>query len=182
MERLGFVALAVLAGALFPLQAVVNARMGQSVGGPIWAAFVSFGVGTLALFAVGLLVSGTPRLGALLALPWWIWIGGLIGALLVFTMAFAAPRIGTGALLATLVAAQLVAALGLERFGVLQAVRALGPWQTVGAVLLLAGVVMIVFGPRPAGGQPSTDTRPVGSAVSGERAAGAASRPAATSQ
>ena len=148
MERLAFVALTVIAGALFPLQAVVNARMGQSVGGPIWAAFVSFGVGTVALLIAGLVLTGPPRLGALPGLPWWIWVGGVIGALLVFTMAFAAPEIGTAALLSTLVAAQLIAAMLLERFGVLQPVRAVGSWQIAGAVLLLLGVVMIVFGPR----------------------------------
>lgn len=148
MDRLGFVALAVVAGALFPLQALVNARLGQSVGGPIWASFVSFGVGTVALLVVGFAVAGPPRLAALLTLPWWVWIGGFIGALLVFTMAFAAPRIGAGALLATLVAAQLTGALTLDRLGVLQPVRPVGWWQIGGTVLLLAGVLMIVFGPR----------------------------------
>ena len=148
MDRVGFVALAMVAGALFPLQALVNARLGASVGGPIWAAFGSFLVGTLVLLVAGLAAVGPPRLAGLGSLPLWVWIGGFIGALLVFTMAFAAPRIGTGALLATLVAAQLIAAVGLERLGVLQPVRALGPWQIGGVTLLVAGVVMIVFGPR----------------------------------
>ena len=148
MDRLAFIALAVVAGAAFPLQALVNARLGASVGGPIWAAFLSFLVGTIVLAVAGLVIAGPPRLGTLGALPWWIWVGGFIGALLVFTMAFAAPRLGTGVLLAVLVGAQMVGALALDRFGILQPVRAVGPWQVLGAVLLVAAVAMIVLGPR----------------------------------
>ena len=148
MDRAGFILLACVAGALFPLQALVNARLGTSVGGPIWAAFISFLVGTVVLLVAGLAIAGPPRLGALVGLPWWIWIGGFIGALLVFTMAFGAPRIGAGVLLATLVGAQLIGALALDRFGILQPVRPVGVWQVLGAVLLISGVVMIVLGPR----------------------------------
>ena len=148
MDRIGFLALAFVAGAIFPLQALVNARLGVSAGGPIWAAFLSFLVGTIALAVVGLAVIGPPRLAALPALPWWVWVGGFIGALLVFTMAFAAPRLGAGVLLATIVAGQMAGALALDRFGVLQPVRPIGPWQALGALLLVAGVALIVLAPR----------------------------------
>ena len=148
MDRFGFLALAAVAGTLFPLQALINARLGASAGGPIWAAFLSFAVGTLVLGVAGLLVAGPPRLSALSVLPWWIWSGGAIGALLVFTMAFGAPRIGTGALLATLVGAQMLGALLLDRYGVLQPPRPVGAWQVTGAVLLVGAVAMIVLGPR----------------------------------
>ena len=148
MERLPFMALVLLAGSVFPIQALINARLGQSVGGPIWAAFFSFLVGTLALFAIAWLVAGPPRLGAVGALPPWIWSGGLIGALLVYAMAFSAPVLGAGVLLALIIGAQLVGSLTLDRFGILQEVRPIGPWQIAGAVLLITAVAMIVFGPR----------------------------------
>ena len=148
MDRLSFILLAVVAGSFFPLQAVVNARLAQSVGGPVWAAFASFSVGTLLLFVIALIVSGPPRLAGLGALPWYLWTGGAYGALLVFAMVVSAPRLGTGALLALIVCAQMIAALLLDRFGVLQAVRPVGPYQLAGAALLLSGVALIVFGPR----------------------------------
>ena len=148
MDRVAFLALAFVAGAIFPLQAVVNARLGASAGGPIWAAFLSFLVGTIILLAAALAFVGAPRLAALPTLPWWIWIGGAIGALLVFTMALAAPRTGTAALLSVIVAGQMAGALALDRYGILQPVRPIGPWQALGAVLLVAGVAMIVLGPR----------------------------------
>lgn len=148
MDRFALILAVLVAGALFPVQSVVNARLGESVGGPIWAAFASFAVGTMLLLACAYLVAGPPRLAGLSGLPWWVWVGGAIGALLVTVMVIAAPRLGTGALLSLIVGAQILAALALAHHGVLQPVRTIGPWQVVGAVLLVAGVALIVLAPR----------------------------------
>lgn len=53
-------AIAILIGAVLPLQALVNARLGQVTGGALFASFVSFLVGTLVL-AVAVFAS-RPRL------------------------------------------------------------------------------------------------------------------------
>ena len=148
MERLPFILLVLVAGSIFPVQALINARLGQSVGGPVWAAFFSFLVGTVALFVIAYAVAGPPKLGGAAALPLWVWLGGFIGALLVYAMAFSAPVLGAGVLLALIIGAQLVGSLTLDRFGILQPVRPIGPWQAVGALLLIVAVAMIVFGPR----------------------------------
>ncbi len=50
---------AVLIGAILPLQGLVNARLGVHVGGPVAAAFVSFLVGTVML---GLYLLATHRI------------------------------------------------------------------------------------------------------------------------
>ena len=148
MERLPFILLVLAAGAIFPVQALINARLGQSVGGPIWAAFFSFLVGTIALLVIAWAVSGPPRLGGAATLPPWVWTGGLIGALLVYAMVFSVPVLGAGALMALIIGAQLAGSLTLDRFGILQPVRPIGPWQIAGAVMLIGAVTMIVFGPR----------------------------------
>ena len=148
MERLPFILLVLFAGAIFPVQALINARLGQSVGGPIWAAFFSFLVGTVVLFVMAYSISGAPKLGEVTQLPWWIWAGGFIGALLVYAMAFSAPVLGAGVLLALIIGAQLIGSLTLDRFGILQPVRPIGAWQIAGSLLLIAAVAMIVFGPR----------------------------------
>ncbi|HAR68836.1 MAG TPA: EamA-like transporter family protein, partial [Thermus scotoductus] len=53
-----WVLLALLAGAVLPLQAGVNAELARVVGGPVRSALVSFAVGTLALFLLALLLTG----------------------------------------------------------------------------------------------------------------------------
>ena len=49
-----FVLYALVAGALMPVQAGVNLRLKGALGDPLWAATVSFGVGTLVLLGYGL--------------------------------------------------------------------------------------------------------------------------------
>ena len=73
-----------LAGALMPLQAGVNAQLARWVGHPVSASLVSFAVGTLALFAYGAaLRPQLPAAEALASAPWWVWGGGLLGAVFV---------------------------------------------------------------------------------------------------
>ncbi len=48
--RLLYILMALVLGALLPVQASVNARLSRTVGSSVVAAFISFAVGTLALF------------------------------------------------------------------------------------------------------------------------------------
>ena len=54
-----YLLLALAAGAMMPTQAATNNKMAMVVGSPIMSAFISFLVGTVALF-VYLMVSGVP--------------------------------------------------------------------------------------------------------------------------
>ena len=73
--------LALLAGAVVPLQASFNAALARHAGRVEWAAFASFVVGTTSL---GLWLvarrAALPDPSALARAPWWAWAGGLLGA------------------------------------------------------------------------------------------------------
>jgi transporter family-2 protein len=140
-----FAALAFLAGALLPLQALVNARLGKATTGALFASTCSFLVGTLAL--VGVLVvtrQPLPSLDTLQRLPGWVWIGGVLGAFFVCIATLAVPRIGAASLVALAVGGQMVAALACDHFGVLQTPQPVGATRLVGALLVLAGVLLVV--------------------------------------
>jgi transporter family-2 protein len=85
---------AFLAGTLIAVQAPTNALLSRGVGSPVNAALVSFIVGSCALAAVALALGVKPSGGALRALPWYAWVGGLYGAVFVAMAAYAAPRMG----------------------------------------------------------------------------------------
>jgi transporter family-2 protein len=70
--------LAVVAGALLPLQALINAQLGQRTSGALFASFASFLIGALFVVAATVLV---PRLGAA-ALICLAVFGQLVGSLL----------------------------------------------------------------------------------------------------
>ena len=135
----------VTASALLPLQALINARLGALTQGALYASFVSFLVGTCLLGAM-LLASRTALLpqAPLSALPAWIWLGGAIGACLVLASTIMVPRIGAGALVCLIVLGQLLGALLLDHFGVLGTQRPADPMRIGGAVLVLAGAVLVM--------------------------------------
>ena len=146
---LGGIALAVAIGAVLPLQALVNARLGEESSGPLFASFVSFLVGTLVL-AGALVVTRTrwPSTSVLAGLPAWIWLGGVIGAVYVLSATVLVPRIGAASLICLIVLGQLVGSLLLDHYGVLSAVRPIDALRVLGAVLVAVGAVLVV---RPSG-------------------------------
>ncbi len=131
---------ALLAGAVLPVQAAVNARLGDALGGPLWGAFVSFCVGTVAL---GLVLAARRSAPTLAGVPAWAWFGGLLGAFYVAGVTSAVPRLGGAVLVGLVVAGQIAAALAVDASGLLPVQRAVG-WQGLaGALLIVAGVVVV---------------------------------------
>ncbi|HRN61206.1 MAG TPA: DMT family transporter [Luteimonas sp.] len=132
-------------GALLPLQALINARLGALTHGALYASFVSFLVGTC-LLGLMLLATRTPLLPAqpVAALPAWIWIGGAIGAAFVFAATLLVPKLGAGALICLVVLGQVVASLALDHFGVLGAQRPVDFMRILGALLVIVGAALVV--------------------------------------
>lgn len=137
---------AVVIGALTPIQVGINAKLHGLLAHPMLAVTVNMVVGAL---CVGLLVAvmrvPLPSAGALAALPWWGWLGGVIGAVFVASTLLLGPKLGAAALLALIVAGQMFASMALDHFGVLGfPLNPISFWRTLGAVLLVMGVVLIV--------------------------------------
>ncbi len=156
MNMLGAIAVAVLIGAVLPLQGLVNARLGTHVGGPVVAAFVSFLVGTVML-GLYLLATRTPiALQGSLKLPAWIWAGGVFGAIYVACFTLLVPRIGAAGMICLAVLGQVTASLLLDQFGILQAPKPVDWLRILGALLVLAGVLLVVA-PWRAAAKPAGD-------------------------
>ncbi len=138
--------LAVAAGVGVAVQFGVNGQLRRVSGQPIWASFISFVVGTAALLLCFVATRRAwPSGGQFGHAPWWIWIGGLLGAFYVVVSVVAGPRLGAAALVACVIAGQLVASVVIDHFGLIgYAVHLISPGRIVGAVLLLAGVACVL--------------------------------------
>jgi bacterial/archaeal transporter family-2 protein len=146
VNALGYATLALLAGCLLPFQVGMNAVLADWVGGSVRAAVVSFLVGGAALLLLSLLLFRDRELGELGRAPWWVWVGGLLGAFYVATTAFAAPALGAAFLFVILVAGQAGAALVLDHFGwVGFPEQAVTPGRIAGVALVAAGVALVRF-------------------------------------
>ncbi|MDE0882360.1 MAG: DMT family transporter [Myxococcota bacterium] len=140
------IAQAAIAGALLPFQAVLNAAVGRSLGHPLSAAVVNFIIGFAGLITLATVLRVPfPQFGSLGTLPWYYWIGGgLAGAFFVFTSLFVAPRIGVTALLAGVLAGQLLASVAMDHFGLLGLQsQPVSLGKVAGVALLVAGVIMV---------------------------------------
>jgi len=146
-----FLFMAFLIGLIIPMQAAVNNALQVSLrSGSLLAALVSFAVGTLALALISA-VAGQPfaALGGLSRVPWWQWLGGVMGAFFVFGSTLLAPRIGLAAMVSLIVAGQVISSLAFDRFGLLGLpLRGLSWIRLAGAALVLGGVLLVNFGDR----------------------------------
>ena len=140
-----FLLLAVLAGAMLPVQTGVNVQLRGLLGQPLAAALVSFLVGSLGLAAVVALLRVPVAVGAAWGRSaWWHWSGGLLGAAYIAVTVVLAPRLGAAALIAALVAGQMLASLIVDHFGwVGFAQHAVTPLRLAGAALIVVGVVLV---------------------------------------
>lgn len=138
------VVLALLAGGMVALQAPTNVLLSRAGGSPLLAALISFAVGTAALLVAWLVAGPRPAVAPFAALPWYAWLGGLYGAVFVAIAAFAAPRLGLATLITLGIAGQIVVALALDHAGAFGLPRtAISPMRLAGALLVVAGVVLV---------------------------------------
>jgi len=140
-----YLLLALIGGAMIPFQAGINAQLAQLVNGPIRAALVSFLVGTVVLLVAAAVVPKPwPSVSKLGNAPWWVWIGGILGAFYVAVSVIVAPRLGAATLIGAVVAGQLTAALLIDQYGLVGfPVQQISPGRVAGVVCLFAGVLLV---------------------------------------
>jgi transporter family-2 protein len=145
MQGLYYVVSALLAGACGPAQAGVNSQLNHWTGDSTITAFISFLVGTIALYAWALAWRiPWPETKAALSVPWWQWTGGILGAYLVVMTIVLAPKLGATTMIALIVTGQMVTSLFLDHFGLIgYPVRELSTARVVGATFLVVGVLLI---------------------------------------
>jgi transporter family-2 protein len=140
-----YILLALAAGAMMPTQAATNNKMAVVVDSPILSAFISFFVGTVALF-VYVLVSGAPlaNIASAKEAPAVAWIGGLLGAFFVTAAVTLVPRLGVAMTFSLIIAGQMIVTLVIDHFGLLGVpVKEVSLARIAGIVLIAAGVVLI---------------------------------------
>jgi transporter family-2 protein len=148
-SKLGWMLLALIAGASLPAQGAINGLLRQDLGAPFVVGTISFVVATLSMIAVLLvtllLMDGTrPQLGGLKTMPWWGWIGAVCGATYVTTVFVAIPAIGTAATVGLTVAGQQIVSLFVDRHGWFRLPRReISTLRFAGVVVLLLGVAAI---------------------------------------
>jgi transporter family-2 protein len=144
MDKLVWIAIAFVAGALIPMQGGLNARMGASISSPLHASLISFAVGTLAIGAYVLVTRQGVAWDGVGRAPWYAWLGGFCGAFSLTAIILTFPKLGPGLAFGLVIAGQLVVSLLLEHVDVLVAQpHPITLLRVVGISLVLGGVMLI---------------------------------------
>lgn len=142
-----WILLAAAAGSCIALQAAANASLRSHLGDVRYAAFFSI-CGTIITASAVMLALRPPfpSAAAFRSAPWWNWIGGPLGALIVVSGAFLTPKLGSAAFIAAVVAGQVVCSLLLDHFGWMELARQeITPGRAFGALLVVTGVLAVRY-------------------------------------
>lgn len=152
LQWAGLLVLAAIAGAVVPFQSAINANLTRGLGHPLWATFASLVVSILVLLPIMLALRvPLPTMAFISKAPLWMWAGGAFGVCFISLALMLLPKLGASGFIALALAGQVVASLVLDHFGWFGLVeRHMTLPRAVGAVLLIAGVVLIQFGTAPA--------------------------------
>lgn len=142
-------ALAVLftavAGVAASLQAAINGRLGERIGTLEAATFQT--IVALVLF-VGVTAALRGGMGGVVSgfrQPAWLWLGGIMGFVIVSAITYAPPRIGNLTFAAILIALQLAVAAVIDAFGLFGFERLGLPLHRIGGIALLAAGAALVL-------------------------------------
>ncbi len=135
-----------LVGGLMPIQAILNTRLGKQIGGPLMASLMSFSVGLLCLLILNVVINPSVvlQLKPSTTSPWYLWLGGLLGAIFVAYITVINQQQGVALTFALVVSGQILVSLLVEHYGLLgSVVRTITLDKIIGAALIIIGIILI---------------------------------------
>ncbi len=145
MSPLIFFGIAVLAGAMVTMQSVLNSALGGKTG-YLGSVLILTAISIAVLAVLIRLFPGTANLQSLPGFSqWYLYAGGVLGIVIVVAPILLIPKIGTTATLTGLVVGQLLLAVVIDHFGVLNVRRVeFDITRLFGVVLLAIGAYLVV--------------------------------------
>ncbi|HEY1908867.1 MAG TPA: DMT family transporter [Myxococcaceae bacterium] len=131
-------------GASLVIQAALNAGLLARLDSVSWAGFVSYAGGTLAMVCALVIGRAHVPVARFQEIPPLWFVGGLFGAAYIGVSIVLLPRLGAATVVALVVTGQLISSMVVDQFALLGVPQhPFGPGRALGALLLLAGVVLI---------------------------------------
>ncbi len=143
-QLLLFLPLAIAIGVALAAQTAINAQLREYLNSPLQAALLSFIIGTIMLgVCVFFQPIAKPSFSMLSNIPWYLWLGGFLGAYAISMSIISAPKLGFLTLFGLIVFGQICTSMFIDQFGLLGADKTPISWQRfLGGVLVLFGVLL----------------------------------------
>lgn len=136
----------ILTGMLSASQTAVNGHLGLVLGSSLKAAFVSFFMGMVILLIIVVVTKTELQLTTPTGQtnPWWMWIGGSLGAIYVLGNVVLVQLVGTGLAVVIVLVGLMAGSLLIDNFGWLRAPKhPVTLLQLFGLLIMVAGVALI---------------------------------------
>ncbi|MGC7560964.1 DMT family transporter [Pasteurella sp. PK-2025] len=143
--------IALIAGVALASQAAINSQLAKAMGNePLVATLISFATGTLLLFVIALLKTDLiGHLSTATQQAGWKYIGGGLGALVVFTTILLSPKMGITNMLFFIIVGQLIAAMVIDHFGLIHMpIREVNMFKFIGMAIVGVGLMIFFFGDK----------------------------------
>ena len=141
MSNLPYIFAALLMGAVLSLQPAINATMARILGNPLLAASISISISLLIVSVLWLIwFNDVGDLSRFKELPWWVVVGGVVGAVFVAGSIITAPVLGVALFFVCMVAGQLIGSTIIDHIGAFGLV--VKPANTI----KLLGLGFVIFG------------------------------------
>ena len=146
-----YLIIALAAGVALATQSAINTQLAKAMSGEsVIATFISFAVGTIVLFFIAWVKTDLwGNLSTVPSQPWWKLIGGILGAVVVFTTVLLAPKLGITAMLFFIIVGQLITAATIDHFGLIgMPIREVNITKFIGLIIVAFGLVFYFFGDK----------------------------------
>ena len=146
-----YLIVALAAGVALATQSAINTQLAKAMSGEaVIATFISFAVGTIVLFFIAWVKTDLwGNLSTVPSQPWWKLIGGVLGAVVVFTTVLLAPKLGITAMLFFIIVGQLITATTIDHFGLIgMPIREVNITKFIGLIIVAFGLVFYFFGDK----------------------------------
>lgn len=147
IRNLIYAIIALAGGAFLAIQAPINARLKDVLrSSPLSSALVSVMI-SMILLAIAVLVAGRGRevLESLGSGPWWAYLGGGCGVVFLVASLVAVSHQGVTVTFVAVVAGQMLAAMIIDRWGLLGVDSIAFGWHRTAAVALICGALALLL-------------------------------------
>jgi len=142
-----FIILGITTGGFIPLQTSINSQLRNKVKTPFLSSLISFLVGTVFLLILSISTgAGIPILnGSLSALPWWGYLGGIIGMICLTINIFLFPVLGSVQTVIIPMVGQILMSVVIDNFGWFYAkANPMSLTKLSGLILVIAGIMITI--------------------------------------
>lgn len=133
-------------GVILTLHLSMNAQVGAIIKNPKIGNALFWTIGAFTAILIALTSLETEAFSRLKEVPAWLLLAGVIGAILVFGIAWTIPQIGAASAFVLMIAGQVIAGVVLSHFGLLGSpIEKISILKIMGILLLLSGASLVSF-------------------------------------